>query len=74
MNENVTVSLIVDGGFMVVTMPQRLLSELAIKLRKEGDCPVHLAEKSVIAEGFAVLAKGSKHALMVIPNAKEVSE
>jgi len=65
---NVAVSLIVDGGFRRVLMTKEMLSELSVKLREKGKYPVHFADESVEAEGIVILAKGSKHSLMVIPN------
>lgn len=69
--ENVSVSLIVSGKFKNVVMPKELLSALAVKLREDGEYPVHFAEETVIAEGIVILAKGSKNKLMVFSEGDE---
>lgn len=67
-NERLAVSLIVDGSFNNVVISKELLSELSQTLREEGRCAVHLANKTLFAEGLVVLGKGSKNQVMVFPN------
>lgn len=66
--EEIAVSLIVKGEFKNVVIPKDLLAELAVTLRKDGKCPVHFADKTVMAEGIVILAKGEKLQVMVFPN------
>lgn len=69
--EHIGVSLIVDGNFKNGVMPKEMISDLAEMLRNEGKTMVHFAKESVEAEGIVILAKGSKHSLMVLPNVNE---
>jgi hypothetical protein len=66
--KNVAIHLIVDGLLKPVIIPKELLSDLAVKLREEGVYPVQFAEETVIAEGFVVVAKGTKNGVMIFPN------
>jgi hypothetical protein len=66
--ENIAVSLIVKGEFKNVVIPKSLVGDLAVILREEGKCPVHFADKTVMAEGMVILAKGEKLQVMVFPN------
>lgn len=67
-NDNLAVSLIVDGSFNNVVISKEMLSELSQTLREEGKCTVYLANKTLIAEGLVILGKGSKNQVMVFPN------
>lgn len=66
--ENIAVSLIVKGEFKNIVIPKSLVGDLAVMLRKEGKCPVHFENKTVMAEGMVILAKGEKLQVMVFPN------
>lgn len=69
--ENIAVSLIVDGSFKNVAISQDMLNELAIKLRKEGNCFVHTQKGSYEVEGIVITAKGMKNSLMVLQDLKD---
>lgn len=62
--------LITEGNFKVVNMPDKLLVELAKSLRNKGKEIVHLANESIEVEGIYIPAKGTKTAVMLIPDAK----
>lgn len=64
--KNIAVSLIVDGKFKNVLIPQEFVGELSVKLREEGKYAVHFADETVMAEGIVVLAIGSKQRVMVL--------
>jgi hypothetical protein len=66
--ENIAISLIVDGSMKNMIMPKNMLGELAVKLREEGKYMVHTSKESYEAEGFVVLAKGTKNGVMLLPN------
>jgi hypothetical protein len=66
--KNVAVHLIVEGALMPVRISTNLLSDLSVKLREEGKCPVIFVDKTVIAEGIVVMAKGTKNGIMILPN------
>lgn len=68
---NIACTLVTNGNFKNVVIPEELLVELVKSLRNNGKEIVHLANESLEVEGLYISAKDSKTSIMVIPDVNE---
>lgn len=68
---NVACYLVSEGKLEKALLPEELLLGLSKRFRTSGPQIVDFADRSIIAEGVYIPAKGSKTKLIVLPNIKD---